>query len=561
MNLKNQKGINMITLSIAVIILVIITSVLVYNAKDSVKVKTLKNLYNDIEQLNNKVSAYYLEHGDIPKSAKYENLFLSTAESNQVNPNNGDDFYVINLKALEGVSLNYGRDFNSVSSTDSTVVALNDIYIINDVSHQIYYPRGIEVEGKTYYTEPDEWTSVNLSVIPIYNAEQLAKIGSNETIKINQTGNEYKFTMDSIYILQNDIDLGEFLHRNDNDATNDVSWTPIGTNSNQFTGTFYGNGNIINNFYINSNNDYLGLFGCVGNNGSVKDINVRGSIITTGSYIGGVVGLLASNGEISDCINNVIIEQNYSKTTGCYVGGIMGSGAGKISNCKNNAKITSTSTSNRNEVGGIAGSLNTGGSIEKCYNTGEINGISNHTYADVGGICGLSASSISMSYNSGKIYGDSTNSPLEGGIVGVANGTSCIIKNCYNNGTVSSNKSGAWLCGIGGDFFNGGSCENCFSIGNNILSNTDIKGKAIGTIAGTTSGTIKNCYGLDSNYNSISLNDSAGSVQNSGLKTSEEMKLQTFVDLLNSNQGTDLPWVMDTIGENEGFPILNWQKD
>ncbi|MBR3163370.1 MAG: hypothetical protein IKF17_04665 [Clostridia bacterium] len=236
MNLRNQKGINMITLSIAVIILVVITSVLVYNAKDGVKVKNLNNLYNDIEQLNNKVSSYYIEHGDIPKLAKYENLgFLNTAESNQVNPNNGSDFYVINLRALEGVSLNYGRDFENISSSETTVVALNDLYIINEVSHTIYYPRGIQVEGTTYYTEPDTWENVDLSVIPIYTAEQLTWVGDGQSHTVN--GISYTFSLDGTYSLKNDIDLSSVCHKVDGTVANDISWTPIGQ-SGRFTGVF-----------------------------------------------------------------------------------------------------------------------------------------------------------------------------------------------------------------------------------------------------------------------------------------------------------------------------------
>lgn len=161
MNLKNNKGINMITLSIAVIILVIITSVLVYNAKDGTKIKALNNLYNDIEQLNNKVSTYYLAHGDIPKGEEYtETSFIDNLDANQKNPNNAGKYYVINLHALEGVSLNYGKGFSESNAED------NDIYIINEVSHTIYYVRGIEVQGKRYYTEPDNWKEIDLSDIP-----------------------------------------------------------------------------------------------------------------------------------------------------------------------------------------------------------------------------------------------------------------------------------------------------------------------------------------------------------------------------------------------------------
>ena len=44
--IKTQKGITMIALVITVIILLILTNVLVYNAQDSVYIKKINNLYN-----------------------------------------------------------------------------------------------------------------------------------------------------------------------------------------------------------------------------------------------------------------------------------------------------------------------------------------------------------------------------------------------------------------------------------------------------------------------------------------------------------------------------------
>lgn len=166
MKLRNQNGINMITLSIAITIMIIITSVLVYNTRDGVKVKDLNDMYNDIELINDKISTYYLEHNDIPKAKKYENLdFLSLADNNQINPNNGEDFYVIDLKSLDGITLNFGKDYDEVI-VGGNVNSLFDLYIINEDSHTIYYPRGIDIQGMKYYTEPQEWQKISLLHVP-----------------------------------------------------------------------------------------------------------------------------------------------------------------------------------------------------------------------------------------------------------------------------------------------------------------------------------------------------------------------------------------------------------
>ena len=49
----------------------------------------------------------------------------------------------------------------------------------------------------------------------------------------------------------------------------EVSWTPIGNGIVPFTGNFDGGGHTISGLYINSTSDYQGLFGYVGEGGTV----------------------------------------------------------------------------------------------------------------------------------------------------------------------------------------------------------------------------------------------------------------------------------------------------
>ena len=58
------------------------------------------------------------------------------------------------------------------------------------------------------------------------------------------------------------IDLKDFCHAKDA-ATNteELSWAPIGNDSNPFYGTFDGNGKTISNLYINATSDNTGFFG------------------------------------------------------------------------------------------------------------------------------------------------------------------------------------------------------------------------------------------------------------------------------------------------------------
>ena len=230
MNLRNQKGINMITLSVAVIILVIITSILVYNAKDGTKIKSLNNLYNDIEQLNNKVSSYYLKNGDIPKGDEYtEVAFIENLDDTQKNPNNEGKYYVINLNALEGVSLNYGKRF---SNPDAEA---NDIYIINDVSHTIYYVRGIKVEDTTYYTVPDEWEKIELSSFSKITIEEFKIEGTPVTTPPIPSGYCYVGgTIDTGYVISDNVaDANKYVSSEDVGTDlvgNQFVWVPVDQN-------------------------------------------------------------------------------------------------------------------------------------------------------------------------------------------------------------------------------------------------------------------------------------------------------------------------------------------
>ena len=55
---RAEKGVSLITLGLAIIILIIITNILIYNAKDSVQIEKITNLYNNIDLLSEKISTY-----------------------------------------------------------------------------------------------------------------------------------------------------------------------------------------------------------------------------------------------------------------------------------------------------------------------------------------------------------------------------------------------------------------------------------------------------------------------------------------------------------------------
>lgn len=94
--------------------------------------------------------------------------------------------------------------------------------------------------------------------------------------------------------------------------------TPVGNYSNRFTGIFDGNSHIIRNADINiPDSNYVGLFGCVGSGGQVRNFRVEDVNIIAGSRVGGLVGI--NYGTITACYATGKVTG-----TGNYVGGLVG---------------------------------------------------------------------------------------------------------------------------------------------------------------------------------------------------------------------------------------------
>ena len=159
-------------------------------------------------------------------------------------------------------------------------------------------------------------------------------------------------------------------------------WTPIGNGSNPYTGTFDGAGHEISGMYINSSEKYVGLFGCIGSGGTVKNLTLADSTINSSNssadssseitaYVGGICGYNAG-GSITNCSNSGNVSSsanNVSSLISC-VGGICGyNDGGSITNCSNSGAVSGTGTVDfigGVEVGGICG-RNAVGSITNCY--------------------------------------------------------------------------------------------------------------------------------------------------------------------------------------------------
>ena len=196
---------------------------------------------------------------------------------------------------------------------------------------------------------------------------------------------------------------------------------------------------------------------------------------------------------------------------------------------KNNAKIQgSTSTTQANYVGGIAGYLSST-NLSNCYNVGDVavtkNG--NTTTGDQFGVGGIIATQgtntgISNVFNKGTVVSKNYYEDFRvGGIVGnIRDDATNSINNAYNTG------------GIDADGLNSSQVES---------------------IAGSNLVTFSNCFYLKETYD-IGV---AGSETTVGVREWDSMdKFLSVLDVVNGEGA----FKEDTNNINNGYPILEWQQ-
>lgn len=167
--IKNNRGVSLISLVITVIVLIILSNMIIYEAKDNLKLGRLTEMQSDIDHLRDKVASYYAQNGKIPASIPYTNLDKIKSAGIISDVVDTGDFLVIDLSALENLTLNKGKDFEKVKESPESANLYTDLYIINQVSHNIFYVAGVTIDDETFYTdytsENKDIASVNLKYV------------------------------------------------------------------------------------------------------------------------------------------------------------------------------------------------------------------------------------------------------------------------------------------------------------------------------------------------------------------------------------------------------------
>ena len=194
---------------------------------------------------------------------------------------------------------------------------------------------GVTGEGTPVYNFSVDDTKDWQKYTPINTEEEFLAIGTDDT-KWNWN-----------FVLTKDLDLSG------------KTITPIGESlQNSFGGKFSGDRHVISNVQINSDNEYVGLFGYI-DCGTVMLLGVDGDISAPSGAVGGICGY-GNGASIYGCYFTGTI-------SGYNCGGIvsfdaMSYGKGVIKDCYASAAISATSSK-----GGIAASTDKKLSVTNCY--------------------------------------------------------------------------------------------------------------------------------------------------------------------------------------------------
>ena len=121
-----------------------------------------------MRRLKEEIDQYYARVKSLPIINEYTNISMLQGIKNV---NDNDEYYVIDLKQLD-VELNYGKDYIEIENNrdaSENISDLTDVYIINKQSHTIYYPKGVEYNGKIHYAQNMRYTEINYNINGIVN--------------------------------------------------------------------------------------------------------------------------------------------------------------------------------------------------------------------------------------------------------------------------------------------------------------------------------------------------------------------------------------------------------
>ncbi len=345
----------------------------------------------------------------------------------------------------------------SIESRTFTSIPLQRNYRTNIYGDLLTKGVDFIVEIKPAYNEPanniDIWDGKTISkpeyddatkTYTVSNAAELAWVAAlvNGTLPTGMRAAEFApaETLNGYTVkLDSDIDLY---------GNNGNVWTPIGNSTNQFQGTFDGDGHTIKNLVITGNKSDVGLFGMT-TIGEIKNLTIENAKVSGRLDVGVVAG-----NPYTSKYTNITVKGHVEVNGMAYVGGVGGKNA--YANWENitvdvdadsyvNANSVENGKAYRSYVGGVCGFNGEGGhSFTNITSNINVKG----STCDVGGLFGIAhygnVFENCVCTGDVEIYAASEEADVQeiGGIAGVwhnQNGTQVTFTNCKFSGELKAN--------------------------------------------------------------------------------------------------------------------------
>lgn len=385
----------------------------------------------------------------------------------------------------------------------------------------------------------------DITYIEITNAEQLASI------------QEYKDSNPSSGILGYNFTL-----MNDIDASKVSDYEAIGSGDTAYTGIFDGRDHRIIGLEVNGND--AGIFGTVGNVGTVENLRVYSSKFNGTDTAGAIAGI--NNGTIKNIVtlgnevsaagstNSIVIDNNKVGAAG----GIVGINYGTVDDVETVGSVIAGDATDGSgalsTAGGIVGINHSNATVNNSYSNSAVTASSGTTYG-LGGIAGVNNGTLSKVDSLGVtrgLYKDKTGqyvaqSGQVGGLAGINTGT---INSGYNESIVNGSSEIGGIAGVnnGGKITNVVNAANVTGDGENTAD-----GSYTGGLVGKNSGSITN----GRNNGEITGHEYVGGLVGSNAKGS------TLTNLVNDSSAsiTGDSYVGGIAGSNAGTITADEEND
>jgi hypothetical protein len=244
----------------------------------------------------------------------------------------------------------------------------------------------------------------------------------------------FELTTDITFIDSDFQNAGDFYN-------NGLGFTPIGNNTNTFTGAFNGKGYIIDGLYINNPSaDYMGFFGCM-LGATIDSLGVINVEISGNAHIGSLAGQVKSS-TVNNCYTTGSVSAS-GNSVGGFVGSAMGpSGEPEFTKCYTTCNVNATGSSNNNAGGFVGYQI---ANFTNCYARGNVSATN---YNRVSAFVGYSSrGQITNCYATGKVTSNGAN---VGGLIGALPTTiNTTVTSSYWNKTTTEQASDTHSSSVG----------------------------------------------------------------------------------------------------------------